>query len=248
MRFLRWALVAGVVFAATAARADDSAPRRALELHDEARALYAKGRYTEAIDKLRLAVELDPDAKVLYYNLGLIEEKLGHVDSALAYFRRCLELEQSDEERVALARIVKRLEGAKKYVDWDEASLPPIIIRRGSEVAGDGGGEAPLLPWVYAAGGTAAVAAILSVGLAAGASSVDPGDEPSTRADTSVEQLEEDARAAHGLAIGADVTLGIAAGALATTLVLALIAAHHTPTRSESGLFVEPSGRWGWRF
>jgi tetratricopeptide (TPR) repeat protein len=256
LRALTWfaALLPPLLVCAPAvARADESsAPNRALQLHDEAKALYAKGKYSEAVDKLRLAVELDPNARVLYYNLGLIEEKLGHIDAALAYLRRCLELEQKDEERASLKRMIKRLEGAKKYVDFGEEALAPIIIRNGDapddDGDDDGGSMHPLLPWTYAAGGTSVVAAIISVGLGAAASDVDPGNEPTTRAGTSVDDLEADAHEAHNLGIGADVTLGIAAGALAATLVLALVVAHDAGDGEAGAFFVEPGGRWGWRF
>lgn len=232
----------------------DTAPERALILHDEAKTLYAKGKYNDAVDKLKLAVELDPEAKVLYYNLGLIEEKLGHVDTALAYFRRCLELEQSHEERLRLAKTIKRLEGALEFVDWkDNAQAAPVIIRRNStdrSTRPDGGSN--LLPWAYVAGATSVAAAIVGIGLASRAGELDPGDAPVTTASVSTEQLQADADDAHALAIGADVSFGIAAGALATTVALALVSAHGISTTEVAAshtLSVGPTGgRWTWRF
>src|SRR5262245_23572768 len=50
--------------------------QRAVQLHDEAHALYEKGEYKKAIEKLESALELDPQGKELVYNLGLIHEKL----------------------------------------------------------------------------------------------------------------------------------------------------------------------------
>ncbi len=231
----------------------DTAPERALALHDEAKTLYAKGHYNEAVEKLQLAVELDPEAKILYYNLGLIEEKLGHVDTALAYFRRCLELEQTHEEKVRLAKTIRRLEGARTYVDWtNNQQAAPVIIRQTSDQKSTGKGASPLLPWAYVAGGTAFVAAAIGVGLAVRAGDLDPGDNPTTSAGVSMADLQDQADEAHSLAIGADVTLGIAAGAFATSIALALLSAHgmgSTTEVSQHELTIGPTGgQWTYRF
>lgn len=247
----RLAVAVALVLTAQVASAD-TAPERALILHDEAKTLYAKGKYNDAVDKLKLAVELDPEAKVLYYNLGLIEEKLGHIDAALAYFRRCLELEQSHDERVRLAKTIKRLEGALTYVDWQHNTQgAPVIIRRDTARSPRSEGGSNLLPWAYVAGATSLAAAIIGVGLASRAGDLDPGDAPLTSATVSPEQLQEDADEAHALAIGADVSFGIAGGALATTVALALVSAHGlgTEVAANHTLVVGPTGgRWTWRF
>ncbi len=231
----------------------DTAPERALALHDEAKQLYARGKYNEAVAKLKLAVELDPEAKNLYYNLGLIEEKLGHIDTALAYFRRCLELEQSDEEKLRLAKTVKRLEGARSYVSWDDnEQTAPVIIRENKVDSPAGGGNSELLPWAYVTGATAVGATLIGVILASRASALDPGDTPVTTVGDTPQELQDDADAAHALAIGADVTFGIAAGALATTVVLALISAHGvgaSEVAENHTVSVGPGGaHWMWRF
>ncbi len=245
--------VAGIVsFVATTATAEPTAPERALKLHDEAKTLYAKGKYNDAVERLKLAIELDPEAKVLYYNLGLLEEKLGHIDAALAYFRRCLELEQSHEERVRLAKVIKRLEGARAYVDWsDNAQTAPVIIRTSSERSSRGRQSAPLLPWVYVAGATSVAAALVGIGLAVRAGDVDPGNTPTTAPGVTPEQLQEASAEAHGLAIGADVSFGIGAGALATAVVLAVVSAHGISTevaRDHTLSVGATGGLWTWRF
>jgi tetratricopeptide (TPR) repeat protein len=259
---LRWTVlvILIVLCSSSTARADD-APERALKLHDEAKTLYKKGKYNDAIEKLKLAVELDPDAKILYYNLGLIEEKLGHIDTAIAYFRRCLELENKHDEKVHLARTIKRLEGARQYVDWsNNQQAAPVIIRRssGGDSRHPGGGASHLLPWVYVAGGATVVAAAIGVGLAVRAGDVDPGDTPATAPGRTMDDLQAQADEAHGLAIGADVSFGIAAGALATTVALALVTAHGWGGSSDTAsqheahtheVSIGPlGGRWVYRF
>ena len=54
---MRLALLLSLMLVTGSAFADD-APERALKLHDEAKQLYARGNYNEAVDKLELAVEL----------------------------------------------------------------------------------------------------------------------------------------------------------------------------------------------
>ncbi len=248
------ALVIPMLLVASLALAE-TAPERALLLHDEAKTLYAKGKYNDAIEKLRMAIELDPEAKVLYYNLGLIEEKLGHVDTALAYFRRCLELEQSHAEKVGLAKTIKRLEGARTYVDWtNNSQTPPIIIRKTS---GQGASPSPhavsaLLPWTYVAGGTSLVAAAIGIGLAVRAGDVDPGKTPTTAPGVTMEALQDRSSKAHSLAIGADVSFGIAAVALGTTVVLAIVSANGvgTPEAPDRHAFAlgPLGGQWSYRF
>ena len=64
----------------------DELRKRAVELHDQASALYEKGRYRAAIEKLEAALALDPTGKELVYNLALIHEKLAELDAAHAYY------------------------------------------------------------------------------------------------------------------------------------------------------------------
>lgn len=248
---LRLAFVITLLLITSTALAD-TAPDRALELHDEAKQLYARGKYNEAVEKLELAVELDPEARILYYNLGLIEEKLGHIDTALAYFRRCLELEPKHEEKLRLARAIKRLEGARRYVDWtNNQQGAPVIIRRDSgDTTPQPAATSPLLLWAYIAGGTALVAAGVGVGLAVAAGSADPGDAPATEPGLTRDMLQDQADEAHSLAIGADVTFGIAAAAFATSIALALMSSHGVGTETaQSTLTVGPTGAsWTLRF
>jgi tetratricopeptide (TPR) repeat protein len=217
---------------------------RALELHDEARHLYTKGKYDEAVVKLREAVELDPEAKILFYNLGLIEEKRGDLPAAISNYRRCLELETGEDERVKIAHIIKRLEGAKHYTAFEEADAgrsKPAPAQQ--PAAGDDGG---ISSWVWVSGGVALVSFGVAAVLASQASARDPGDEAITGDDVTVQSLRDDASAAHSLAIGADVFLAVGVAATAATVVLAI-----TTSGSDDSVSVAlgpAHGRVTWRF
>jgi len=111
---------------AASAPADD--PAALAKAHSE-RALdaYREGRYERAVKELEHAVELDPEGKDLYYNLGLVHEKLGNLDRALFYFRRYLELETLPAERERVEIMVQRLAGAEasaRRADAEQAAAP----------------------------------------------------------------------------------------------------------------------------
>ena len=93
-----------------------------------AKDLYQRGDYKEALHELKTARELDPNAKDLVYNLGVVSEKLGKIDDALKYFKTYLELDDLDPaERARAETTVKRLEGAKKALPpkTDDHQPPP---------------------------------------------------------------------------------------------------------------------------
>ena len=57
-----------------------------------ARDLYQAGSYKDAIVELEEARKLDPEARDLVFNLGVVSEKLSRIDDALRYFRTYLEM------------------------------------------------------------------------------------------------------------------------------------------------------------
>ena len=90
------ALLAGLAAAASAnprpataqERATSSANVAAARRHfDKARTDYAQGSYREAIAELEAAHALDPSAKDLVFNLGVVHEKLSDIDDALQWFQ-----------------------------------------------------------------------------------------------------------------------------------------------------------------
>jgi tetratricopeptide (TPR) repeat protein len=198
-------------------------PKRALELHDEARALYAEGRYRDAITKLKEAVRLDPQAKLLYYNLGLIEERTGELAAALEHYRACLELEKDPEERDKLETIIKRIEGARAH----EPSGPaPATSNTAPAPAPDPEpAHAPPSPSPWIWGGAALTVGALVVGaaLATRASDLDPNDNVATSADVTLDDLQANAESAHDYAIGADIAFCVAGAAAVATVILVAV-------------------------
>jgi tetratricopeptide (TPR) repeat protein len=89
-----------------------------------AQELYKLGRYREAIARLEAAVKLDPDAPDLWYNLGVVHEKLGDADEAIVAYERYLKLLGPDADVEELKRIrgfIQRLRGARTDLKDREA-------------------------------------------------------------------------------------------------------------------------------
>ncbi len=99
--------------AAPAARATTPADQEAAQrAFGEAKDLYKRGSYREAIEKLEQARRLDASAKELPYNLGTVYEKVGNLEKAIEYFGLYLTLEKDEAERERTKETIKRLEGA----------------------------------------------------------------------------------------------------------------------------------------
>src|SRR5258708_27605718 len=88
VRSLAFALcVAGAVaprvgLAEEASQGNVAAARKHFE---RARAYYGQGAYRDAITELEAAHALDPNAKDLVFNLGVVHEKLADIDEALKW-------------------------------------------------------------------------------------------------------------------------------------------------------------------
>jgi tetratricopeptide (TPR) repeat protein len=189
-------------------------------LHDEARTLYENGEYRKAIDKLKSALELDPEAKELVYNLGLIHEKLLEFDTAESYYQKYLTMETDPKLIERAQTTLTRIEGAKKEVALREAAAR---ARRKDSAAPTTPASQPkaapprrLSTWFWAASGAAAGGALVGTVFAITAVAGSPSSETRTGGGTTVDDLQDDADAAHTRAIIADVSFlvgGIAAGA-----------------------------------
>lgn len=88
-----------------------SAPARAE--YNAARDAYASGRYRHAAALLAAALARDPDGTNLWFNLGVVQERLGDLDRALVSYERYLARLADPAERARTARIVARLHGAR---------------------------------------------------------------------------------------------------------------------------------------
>ncbi len=81
-----------------------------------ARTLYEAGNYPDAIAELETARALDPYAKDLVFNLGIVHEKALHFEDALRFYRLYLDMDLEPAERAKAESIIKRLEGARVHV------------------------------------------------------------------------------------------------------------------------------------
>ena len=202
---------------------------KALQLHDAANEQYAAGEYQDALDSLLKAVEIDPGATELHYNIALIAEKLGHLEQAIEHYELALTTEKVPDERAALKRTIARLKGALASGDFEEPttkSQPDVVVPppRAPVLATPAPHDTSYYPWIAFSGGVT-MASLLTAGVLAGvASSTHPEDEAVTGPDISVADLQADADAAHRLAIGADVMLGV--GAVAALATVGFVVAH----------------------
>lgn len=210
-----------------AAGAPQAAPAEA-QTEDQAEAqkhfqrakdLYQAGSYREAIAELEQARSLDPKAKELVFNLGIVHEKLAQYDEAISWFRQYQEMEGvTEQERAKAESIIKRIEGAKRELKPQVAPTP----------GPSGGGtteppppppaaEPPARGRIDAA--TIAAASVAVVGLGVGtafgirAVTTRPDDFVTGR-DGSFQDLQKRTDDAHTSAVIADV--GFAVGAVAT--------------------------------
>ena len=130
-RALPFIVALGLASAPAVAHADDrvapsaDAVQAAARHFKQARALYAAGSYKEAIAELELARSFDPSAKDLVYNLGVVCEKAGRIDEALAHFYEYLKMDLDATERARAESIVKRLAGAKANKDGCATPVVP---------------------------------------------------------------------------------------------------------------------------
>ncbi len=88
----------------------------------KAKELYQSGAYHEAAAELEAALVLDPNAKELVFNLGVVDERLGRIDDALTQFHKYQTLDLTPAEHTRSENYVRRLEGAKKAL---AAAAPP---------------------------------------------------------------------------------------------------------------------------
>jgi tetratricopeptide (TPR) repeat protein len=201
---------------------------RAVELHDEAKALYDRGLYRRAIAKLEAALELDPDGKELVYNLALIHEKLVEPDVAEKYYLRYIEMESDPRARERTSAIVKRLQAAKKSLkaDIQERALASAssatVALSGTAVAGPGASNRRPSPMVLVLGGVAVAAAAVGIGFGVSALTTHP-DGLTTGPGTTVYDLQTRAEAAHNQAIVADLAFAASFVVGAATAVLYLL-------------------------
>lgn len=192
--------------AVLATAAKDEQIKRAKVLNDEAEELYSHGQYRAAIAKLEEALKLDPDGKVLVYDLAVAHERLAEFETAEKYYRRYLEMESDPKVRERIEGVLQRLDGAKQEL----ASLPARSKSASRSVS----------PWLFPAVGVAGVALCVGVGLGIGAVVTNPGANTKTGNGVSVADLQRDAQMAHREAVAADISFLISAVAAGAAVYL----------------------------
>jgi tetratricopeptide (TPR) repeat protein len=105
---------------------------------DKARAFYGQGAYRDAITELEAAHALDPNAKDLVFNLGVVHEKLADIEDALKWFRLYTTMDLTAQERERADAYIKRLEGAKKELE-EKQNAPQQPSPEGSAPSTEGG-------------------------------------------------------------------------------------------------------------
>lgn len=109
--------------------ADPPNVQKAAAHFQRAQELYEAGNYGEARLELQRAHALDPSAKELVYNLGIVSEKLGKIRDALHWFHQYVELDVDARERARAETVIRRLEGVKEiHEDRSPLEAPKTII------------------------------------------------------------------------------------------------------------------------
>jgi tetratricopeptide (TPR) repeat protein len=196
-----------------------SDPKAAAQQHFvRAKELYQSGSYKEARAELEAARALDPQAKDLVFNLGIVDERLGRLDDALKAFRLYVDMpDVTPAERQRAETIIKRLEGARKEtLQPSPTNQQPLYVIQRPEAPPKGRLDALTI-------GSAAIAVSgLAVGTIFAIKAL--GDRPKsgfvTGRDGTYADLQEQADTAHREAIVADVGFGVGVAFTVLTAVL----------------------------
>jgi tetratricopeptide (TPR) repeat protein len=213
--------------ARTAGSADaETPPEAAAQARDhfkKARDLYQTGSYHEALAELDAAHALDPHAKDLVFNLGVVNEKLGQIDDALKYFHIYSAMNLDAQERARADAYIKRLEGAKREIALrtgpEEHEPPPLVPPKPVEH------PPPKKGRVDAATVTAASFAVAGVAVGAIFGIKALSDQPSNFVvgrDGTADDYANQQSAAHREAIISDIGFGVGLAATVVTAYLYL--------------------------
>jgi tetratricopeptide (TPR) repeat protein len=236
-RLCAWALVACIGGTATgvgsprAAWAEETSPANeaAARRHFErARAYYAEGSYRDAIGELEAAHSLDPNAKDLVFNLGVVHEKLGHIDDALKWSRLYATMDLTPAEREKAEAYVHRLEGAQKELADKQAApatseAAPVPVRpvpAAPPPPPERASGSRMDALAVVAGGVSVLALVFGVVFAVKAEDDRPPSPFVTGRDGTYADLVDRQANAHREAIMADIGFGVAGAAAAATAIL----------------------------
>lgn len=203
--------------ASAAATASPENQAAAQQHFQKAKELYQQGSYRDALTELEQARALDPQAKDLVFNLGVVSEKLGRIDDALSWFRTYVEMEGvTPQERARAESNVRRLEGARREMPTASASAsaPAPSATTPKTPPKDDPPKGRVDALTIAAGGLAIAG--FGVGGTFGALSLSTRPDAGfvTGRDGTYADLKDKADRAHTQAIVADI--GLAVGVVAT--------------------------------
>jgi tetratricopeptide (TPR) repeat protein len=185
----------------------------------KARELYKVGDYPDAIAELETARALDPYAKDLVFNLGIVHEKALHIDDALHFYRLYLDMDLDAEERSRAEAIVKRLEGARAHVQpTATATVAPPPTETAPPPPPPGHGR--MDGWTVTTGVLALGGFGVGIGFGALALATKPADGTMTSPTFTFQQLQQQTDLAHTYAIVSDIAF--ASGIVLSAVTLGL--------------------------
>ena len=197
----------------------------AREHFEKARAFYGQGSYREAVAELEAAHTLDPSAKDLVFNLGVVHEKLSDITDALQWFELYTTMSLTPQERERADAYIKRLEGAKK--ELPRPTEPPSPPPEASQETPDAPPARPeplrhgrIDAATITAAGVACGALVFSTVLGIKALADRPGDGFVLGPDGSYADLQHSVNLAHDEARVADVGFGVSIAAAVSAAIL----------------------------
>lgn len=220
----------GAAPGASSSAVTSSAHQGAMKAYAEARVLYQRGQYRDAVKRLEEARVLDPTAKELVYNLALVHEKLGELDEALRYTKMYAAIETDPAERERAEKTVERLEGARKDLAAKTAKKEPtdepppqaalVVPTAAPPPPSPPPRRGRLDAWTIGAAGVSVVGLGAGTFFGISALSQSPNDPTTSRGGNTMQSLRDDASSAHGKAIVADIGFGVAVVAGAAAVIL----------------------------
>jgi tetratricopeptide (TPR) repeat protein len=180
---------------------------KAQQHFQRAKELYAAGTYREAVTELEAARALDPKAKDLVFNLGIVTEKLARYDEAITYFRQYMEMDGvTNAEKQKAELVIKRIEGAKREVPPAPTSSALRMTTAPPRTEPPSRGRVDAL--TIAASSVAVVGLGVGIGFGIRALSTRPSGFVTGR-DGSLDDLRSRTDSAHTSAIISDVGFGV---------------------------------------
>jgi tetratricopeptide (TPR) repeat protein len=201
--------------------ATEDAKQKAQEHFAKAKELYQDGNYAAAKKELEAAHALDPTAKDLLYNLGIVCEKMQEYDDAITHFREYQKLEDlSAAEKEKAETILRRIEGAKKSAPPKKSDSPRIIVKTVEVPVDRTPSRGRVDGLTVAAAGLTVAAVVTGTVFGVMALGAQPANGTTTSAAYPHSQLQEDTDRAKTFALVSDVGFGVAiAGAVATAIL-----------------------------